>query len=130
MSTSSATSSGPAGFAVAVRDGRPGTLPGEGDEAADGALLLAGEGAAGAVGDGAEQVGDRGRVVGFGGPGAQRRQPFGEGEPVLLARRALPARLDGEEPRTPAAAASRSTSSASTIRPAEPSPLPASRIAS
>ena len=97
MSTSSATSSGPGGSASPSAGWRPGPLLGEGDEAADGALLLPGEGAAGPVGDGGEQVVDRGRVVGFGVPRAHLRQPGRQGEAVLLARRALPARLDGEE---------------------------------
>ena len=72
---------------------------GEQDEqAADDPLLLVGEEAPRLVGDGVEPVGERVDVVVGGVGGAEPVEQAGDGETVLLARCALSAGLDGEEP--------------------------------
>ena len=70
-----------------------------GDDALHDGLVLQGEVAAGLVGDGAQQTVDlaQGAAVALG--AAHARQQPGEGQTIALARRALPARLDSEEPR-------------------------------
>ena len=98
MSTIGATSARRAGFVVVVEV--RGDDVGEAlEDAPDDVLLLRREVAAGAVGDGVEP-GSRtvARSISCGRRADQRRELVGDHAAVLLARRALTARLDREEP--------------------------------
>ena len=120
----------PRRLAVGLDRRRARPLPGEGEQAADDALLLPGEGAAGAVGDGGEQLVDDAASPGSAVPAHSAASRPAIASPSCLHGVHCPHDSTARNRATPAAAASRSTSSPSTIAPADPSPLPASRIAS